>query len=296
MEWLTQLSHAIDYIEKNLAGEISYDKAAKAAGTSRYDFQRVFSYIAGIPLSEYIRCRRMTAAAFELQSGVTKVMDVGLKYGYDSPTAFNRAFQNFHGVAPNLARLEGTTLNAYPRIRLSVHITRGESMKYRIETKESMRIVGVKTALTENQEENFKIVPEFWESSIKSQKVAAINRLNNRNPHGILGVTVCQNPEQIEYYIAVATDQPGSGELCEFEIPSATWSIFECDGAYPDSIQNVFKQFLMEWLPFSGYDYAQLPDIEVYPNSDRALQSGNTEVWIAVKKSKLQIHGEGEKV
>lgn len=135
MEWLKKLSQSIDYIENNLDGTISYDEIAKIAGCSTYSFQRMFTYIAGIPLSEYIRRRRMTIAAFEIQTKEIKIMDIALKYGYTSPTAFNRAFQSVHGVAPTLARTEGTLLEAYTRISFSISISGGESMKYRIEKK-----------------------------------------------------------------------------------------------------------------------------------------------------------------
>lgn len=116
MEWLKKLSQAIDYIENNLDGDISYYEAAKIACCSTYYFQRMFSYVAGIPLSDYIRRRRMTKAAFELQISENKVMDIGSKYGYVSPTSFNRAFQSVHGVAPTAARRAGIKLNSYPPI------------------------------------------------------------------------------------------------------------------------------------------------------------------------------------
>lgn len=286
MEWLTQLSQAIDYIENNLEGDISYEKAAKIACCSTYYFQRMFSYVSGIPLSDYIRRRRMTKAAFDLQVSKAKVMDIGLKYGYVSPTSFNRAFQNVHGVAPTIARKEGIILNAYPRISFSINITGGESMKYRIETKDPIRIVGIKTSLQEDTEQNFKIVPTFWNTTLKSNLFSEICRLTNQNPYGILGVTAYKNPQDIYYYIAAATDELVPKGMVEFNIPSATWVIFECNGQFQESIQTIFKRFLTEWLPFSGYEYAELPDIEVYPISDPILKSGHSEVWIAVKKVK----------
>ncbi|HDK7156203.1 TPA: AraC family transcriptional regulator [Clostridium botulinum] len=285
MEWLKQLSQAIDYIENNLEGDISYDEAAKIACCSTYYFQRMFSYVAGIPLSDYIRRRRMTKAAFELQVSDTKIMDIGSKYGYVSPTSFNRAFQNVHGVAPTAARMEGTLLNTYPPISFSISITGGKSMRYRIERKDPIKIIGIRTALKEYTEQNFKIVPSFWDETLKSNLFSQICKLNNQYPHGILGITVYKNPEDIYYYIAAATDKPVPEGMVEFNIPAATWVIFECNGNFKDSIQRIFKRFLTEWLPFSGYEYAKLPDIEIYPISDPKLKGGHSEVWIAVKKS-----------
>lgn len=110
MEWLKNLSNAIDYIENNLAGEISYEEAAKIACCSTYYFERMFTYVAGISLSEYIRRRRMTQAAFDLQTTDMKVLDAALKYGYASPTSFNRAFQSVHGISPISAKIQGAYL------------------------------------------------------------------------------------------------------------------------------------------------------------------------------------------
>lgn len=116
MEWLRNLSNAIDYIEKNLEGEICYEEATKIVCCSTYYFQRMFSYVAGISLSEYIRHRRMTQTAFEIQTTDAKVLDIALKYGYSSLTSFNRAFQNVHGISPISAKTKGSILNAYPPI------------------------------------------------------------------------------------------------------------------------------------------------------------------------------------
>lgn len=285
MKWLKQLSKVIDYIESNLDGVISYDEAAKIACCSTYYFQRMFSNVTGISLSEYIRRRRMTAAAFELQTSDKKVMDIGLKYGYESPTAFNRAFQSVHSVSPTAARAQGTLLNAYPPISFSISVIGGENMNYRIETKEAIRIVGVKTALQEDMEQNQKIAPVFWNKILGSRLFSEICGLTDKEPYGIFGVTAYTNPKNIYYYIAASTDKSVPDGMVEFEIPAATWVIFECNGHFKESVQSIFKRFLTEWLPVSDYEYAELPDIEVYPVSDQGAKSGHAEVWIAIKKA-----------
>ena len=286
MEWMKQLVGAIQYIEDNLTGEISYDEAAKIACCSTYYFQRMFSYVAEISLSEYIRRRKMTQAAFELQSANNKVLDIAVKYGYASPTSFNRAFQSVHGISPANARLQGSVLNAYPPISFSVTITGGSAMPYLIETKQAMRIVGIRIPLAEDMEENQKIVPEFWGKAFEENKFLEICKLSNGNPQGVLGITAYKNPNEIYYYIAAASDMPVPIGMYEYEIPAATWVVFECNGRFKESVQTIFKRFLTEWLPFSGYEYAMLPDIEVYPISDNQIQQGRSEVWIAVKKEK----------
>ncbi|MBS6642458.1 MAG: AraC family transcriptional regulator [Clostridiaceae bacterium] len=286
MEWLKHLSSAIDYIENNLTGEISYDTAAQTACCSTYNFQRIFSYMAGISLSEYIRRRKMTQAAFELQSTNQKVLDIALKYGYTSPTSFNRAFQSVHGISPVLAKSEGCLLNAYPPIRFSLQMTGGTAMAYRIEQKEELRIVGIRTPMTEDMEHNREIIPGFWDECLHHKKHLEIGRLSNLRPDGILGVSVCEGPASLYYYIASASSLPAPEGMTEYLIPAATWVIFESDGPYKESVHNIFKRFLTEWLPFSGYAYAELPDIEVYPFAKDKPAFGHTQVWIAVKKEK----------
>lgn len=286
MEWLKKLSNAIDYIEGNLDSEISYEEAAKIACCSTYYFQRMFSYVAGISLSDYIRRRRMTQAGFELQSTDVKVLDVALKYGYTSPTSFNRAFQNVHGISPVAARNPGSVLNAYLPMKFSVQVTGGSAMQYRVEEKEAMRIVGIRIPLTEDMEENQKIVPVFWSEALQDSKFSEICHLSNQSPHGVLGITAYEKYSKVYYYIAAATDKQIREEMLEYEIPAATWVIFESDGHFKESVQSIFKRFLTEWLPFSGYTYAELPDIEVYPISKESPQVGHSEVWIAVKNEK----------
>ena len=289
MEWLSKISAAIDYIEDSLDKEISYDEAARIACCSTYYFQRMFSYIAGVSLSEYIRRRRMTQAAFDLQRTDSKVIDIALKYGYSSPTSFNRAFQSVHGITPMAAKNMGRTLCAYPSIQFSIKVSGGSAMLYHIERKDSIRIVGIRTPLVEDAEENMRIVPAFWEETLRQEGgISEIAALSNGRPNGILGVTTYHDPQDIHYYIAVPSDQPAPKGMEEYMIPNATWVVFENDGIFKEDVQSIFRKFLTEFLPFSGYEYAGLPDIEVYPIYQGKPISGHSEVWIAIKKQKEQ--------
>lgn len=286
MNWLTNFSKAIDYIENHLDKEISYDEIARIACCSTFYFQRIFSYIIGISLSEYIRRRRMTQAGFDLQRTDMKVLDVALKYGYASPTSFNRAFQSVHGIAPINAKEAGSTLNTYPAIRLSINVAGGSVMSYRIEKKETIRIVGVRTQLSENIEENQNNVPLFWDRTIKSHQFQEVIKIGNGVPKGVLGISVYENSQDIFYYIATASNKEVPVGMYEYNIPASTWVIFENDGYMKEDVQSVFRRFFTEWLPFSGYDYAGLPDIEVYPVCNEKITKGHSEVWIAIKLKK----------
>lgn len=289
MEWLENLSNVIEYIESHLDKEISYDEIAKRACCSAYYFQRIFTYVAGITLSEYIRQRRMTQAGFDLQRTDMKVLDAALKYGYASPTSFNRAFQSVHGITPAAAKDIGSTLNAYPAIRFSINVTGGNAMTYHIEHKEAMSIVGVRTRLTENMKKNQENIPLFWSEILYSPMFQKIAGLGNTDPAGILGVSVYENPQDIFYYVAASTTRPAPKEMSEYQIPAATWVIFENEDSLKEDVQRVFQRFYTEWLPFSGYEYAGLPDIEVYPVCEEKPTAGHSEVWIAIQKKKERI-------
>lgn len=282
MEWFKQFNNAIEYIENNLTNEISYEEAAKIACCSINYFQRMFSYITGISLSEYIRRRRMTQAAFEIQLNKKKIMDIAVKYGYASPSSFNRAFQYVHGISPTDARKQGILLNTYLPIKFAISVIGDYNIKYHIEDKEAIRIVGIRTKLKNNTDENFKIVPNFWNSVLKDKSFLDICQLCNQAPYGVLGVSVYIN-DNIYYYISASTDKEVPDNMMCYEIPPAKWVVIECNGDFKESIQSMFKRFLTQWLPFSGYRYAELPDIEVYPLNSQNLKSGRSEIWIAIK-------------
>ena len=284
MEWLDRLNQSISYIEDNLSGEIDFEQAAKIACCSSFHFQRMFSYIANVSLAEYIRRRRMTLAAFELQNSNIKVIDLALKYGYDSPTSFSRAFQNVHGVSPSVAKSEGVVLKAHPRMTFLISIKGETEMNYKIEKKEAFRIVGAKKHFDLNVEENFVQVPQFWGETFQNGMIVQIGQLSNKEPYGVLGVSTCMNGKDFDYYIAAATDKPLPGNMHEYMVPASTWAIFECIGPMPTSIQDLQKRIVTEWLPTSGYEYADAPDIEVYPEGDTSSPNYKCEVWLPIIK------------
>lgn len=288
MDWLGQLNDALRYIEENLEGEIDLQKAARLACCSSFHFQRMFSYMAKVPLSEYIRRRRMTKAAFALKNGQERIIDIALRYGYDSPTAFNRAFQSIHGVAPSAARQEGVTLKAYHPISFKI-IIRGEAeMNYCIEQKEAFRIVGVKmeSQWTPEKQEGFAAVPRFWAEHGQKGTIPRLCGLMDGQPMGVLGVSVgdWQNAGRFEYYIAVSSGQPAPEGMEAYEVPACTWAIFECKGPMPAAIQSMQARIVTEWLPNSGYRYADAPDIEVYTEGDQSSPDYTCWIWLPIQK------------
>lgn len=251
MEWITRLNDAINYIEDHLSEQIDYGEVAKVASCSAYHFQRMFGYMADVPLAEYIRRRRMSRAAVELQNSTEKVIDIALKYGYDSPTAFNRAFQSIHGIAPSLVK------------------------------KDAFRIIGVSEPLYHEIEKNFEIVPQMWQKVSMDGTIPKLAGMMDGQLMGMLGVSACNGEDDWKYFIAVASNQPIDGTLEEYIIPAAEWAVFGGEGI-GQSIQELERRVVTEWLPTSGYEYADAPDIEVYLSPDP--QNAKYEVWIPVVK------------
>ncbi len=282
MEWFHRLNEALDYMEANLEGEVDVAHAARIAACSAFHFQRMFTYIAGVPLGEYLRHRRMTLAALALTAGEEKVIDLALRFGYDSPTAFNRAFQSVHGVPPSRARDEGVKLTAYPRIAFTLSVKGETAMNYRIETLGAFRIVGMKTTLPTDVALSFAAVPAFWGAS--APRVPELLPLAAGMPRGLLGVSTCTGGETFDYYIAVASDAPVPVGMACYEVPAGTWAIFECEGPMPEAIQTLEKRIVTEWLPTSGYEYANAPDIEVYFEGDQRSPQYRSEVWLPIVK------------
>lgn len=282
MEWIDRLNDAINYIEEHITEEMSYEQIAKTACCSAYHFQRMFAYMANIPLSEYIRRRRMSLAAVDLQSSKAKIIDVALKYGYTSPTAFNRAFRSVHGIAPSLAREKGVSVKSFPPIGFKITIKGVEELNYRIEKKEAFRIVGVSQPLHHEIENNFEIVPEMWQNAAMNGTVPKLASMMDSEPKGVLGVSICNDLQDWKYFIAVASTKAIDDTLEEYAVPPFTWAIFSGEGQCPQAIQKLEQRIVTEWLPTSGYEYDNGPDIEVYLNADP--QNAQYEVWIPVIK------------
>jgi AraC family transcriptional regulator len=279
MEWTERLNDVMGYIEDNLENEINFAKCAEIACCSEYHFQRMFGYIAGVTLGEYIRRRKMTRAAADLQNG-EKVLDTAIKYGYDSPTSFNRAFQATHGVAPSKAA--GAVLVSYPPLSFKMIIKGVEEMNYRIEKKEAFRVVGYRIAVPtveiENVEEVMDVIAPFFEATVK--KFPEISAMADGGKKGVMGISTCDE-EQNYYYLAAATGKAASDEMYELTVPETTWAIFPGSGS-KNNILELQQRIVAEWLPTSGYEWFQAPDIEVYLGNDP--ENTDFEVWLPVVK------------
>jgi AraC family transcriptional regulator len=276
----------MQYIECNLDSEIDPAQVAQIAGCSAFHFNRMFAYIAGIPLSEYIRRRRLSVAAVELQTAKSKVIDVAMRYGYESPTAFNRAFQNMHGIAPSKACNEGVRLKTYPVMSFHLSIKGDVPMDYRIIEMKELTVVGIKKTMSlVDGDEDFGGIMQMW-SALTEDDIARIMPLSDGAINGLIGVSANNNRRTFDYYIGCTTEETSAIGMEVLRIPAATWAVFEATGALPDSIINTWKRIFAEWFPSSGYESLPFPTIEVYADGDSGSDDYHSELWIPVAKMK----------
>ncbi|MED1107020.1 AraC family transcriptional regulator [Bacillus paramycoides] len=290
MDSLKNMNAAMQYIEDNLTNEIDFKKIARIAFCSEYHFKRMFSFLAGISLSEYIRCRRLTLAAFELKDSDVKVIDVAIKYGYNSPDSFSRAFQNLHGITPSEARSTSRSLKAYSPMTFQLSIKGGNEMNYRIEEKDPFRIIGIQKRVpivfTGVNEE----IASMWKS-LDSQSIETLKSLSNIEPTGIISASTnfserrMEEKGELDHYIGVATTKDCPEQFKQLEVAASTWAIFEAIGPFPDALQNVWGRIYSEWFPSSNYELAEGPEILWNEQKDITSSTFKSEIWIpALKK------------
>jgi AraC family transcriptional regulator len=295
MEWSERMNTAISYIEDNLAGEIDFTEAAHKACCSTFHFQRMFFAILGVTPAEYARQRRLTLAARELTTNGNKVIDIAMKYGYDSPEAFTRAFRNVHGINPLAARESGAKLAAFPRISFYVSLKGRSVMDYKIMDKPAFDIIGKSRKTTTVNKENYKALPKFWDEFKASKDFKTVHDLVAAK-HGavtgdsLLGVCIPNENKNIEDFLyAIGIEQSGKKVPAGFEVihvPAATWAIFDVTGPATKAVQETTDRIYGEWFPSTGYEQALVPDMELYFAGDTESPDYHCQIWVPINTKK----------
>ncbi|HHB1767327.1 TPA: GyrI-like domain-containing protein [Bacillus cereus] len=289
MDSLKNMNAAMQYIENNLTDEIDFKEVAKIAYCSEYHFKRMFSFLAGVSLSEYIRCRRLTLAAFELKDSDVKIIDVAIKYGYNSPDSFTRAFQNWHGITPSEARKYRHSLKAYSPMTFQLSIQGGNEMNYRIEEKEQFQIIGITKRVPIVFNGVNEEIASMWKS-LNPESIQTLKSLSNMEPNGIISASTnfsegrMDEKGELDHYIGVATTKDCPAKFAQLEVPASTWAIFEAVGPFPETLQNVWGRIYSEWFPSSNYELAEGPEILWNEQKDTASPNFKSEIWIPVLK------------
>lgn len=291
MDWITGISKAIDYIEEHITEPTDYARAAKEACSSPFNFQRVFALLCGYTLGDYVRMRRLTLAGEELLSTDAKVIDVALKYGYDSPESFSRAFTRFHGVSPSAVR-KGAAIRSFSRICVKLILTGGSIMEYRIEKKQAAKIICRRREFTKPGDDyTNREIPEFWNECGRDgsiQKLCGYIK-DNSQFKGLLGVCFSTEMTDSSFPYGIGAEYDGESDPQDFEIveiPAYTYAVFTVRGKMPDAFRETYRKICTEFFPQSGYEYGNGVEIEVYPSADVQNPDYTCEIWIAVKPKK----------
>ena len=278
MELVESLNFALQYIERHLLDETDSERAAKHVGLSRFYLERTFAALTGLSVSEYIRARRLTLAAQELITGDQKVIDLALKYGYDTPESFTKAFSRFHGVTPTSARRMSTLLRCQNPLAITIKMEGVEIMNYKMEQMDAFTVMGVEERF--HMDSSLQEIPKFWGEFMQKglyEKVCPM-----------FGICFDADASGNFPYLIGEVLQPGKEVpegLVTREIPAHLWARFACTGPMPGAIQNVTRQIYSEWLPTNGtYEVAQNVEIEMYSEGDTTSANYYSEVWIPVKK------------
>ncbi len=290
MDWITGLQNAIDYVEDHLTETLDYTEIAKRAYSSAFHFQRVFGILCGYSLGEYIRNRRLTLAGSELASSDIKVIDAALKYGYDSPESFSRAFTRFHAITPSQAKTDGAQLKSFSRLSVKLILDGGSIMNYRIEKKDAFEVVVRKKYFPTDLELSNKLLPGFWDTCRKDGTLPLLCKyIAKDSVFGDAVVGICfengTKGDEFPYAIGAAYKGGAIAEGLSVEnVPAHTWAIFECVGPMPTAMQDLLHRIYSEFFPASDYQPCGGLDIEVYPDGDMQSPHYKSEIWIAVKK------------
>jgi AraC family transcriptional regulator len=278
MEWVKSLNEAINYIENNLLEELTCEKISSHIHISSYHFQRCFSLLTGMTVGEYIRNRRLSLAGQELAASDEKVIDMALKFGYETPESFTKAFTRFHGITPSQAKIEGSELKSFNRLIIKIKLEGGAIMDYKIVSKKSFCVLA-KTRLFKS-ESSFIELPKFWSeyySNGYDKKVC-----------GRIGICEPEKAGSDEFKYGIGCEYTERSEIPDgFEIltvPENTWAVFKCVGPMPNAMQEVWKRIYGEWLPQAEYDRIQDYDFEVYTDGNNQSKDYVSEIWIPVKK------------
>ena len=284
MRWTECIGDAISFIEENITEEITIEDIAKMVHISPFYFQKGFAMLCDFTVGDYIRCRRLTLAGSEIAASDDKIIDIALKYGYDSPDSFTKAFVRFHGCTPSAVRKDGANIKYFAPLSIKFALKGGYSMDYKIVEKDEFTVVGLKR--TFKYENAMQDVPRLWGEFHQMSVGKAICPM-----YGINADESMQGNE-FEYLIAdnynPAMDIP-DGFVTKV-IPKFTWAVFSCKGAMPQAMQDVNRKIYSEWLPnCKDYEIAAGYCIEMYEDPAKyeyGVQDEGyySEMWIPVKK------------
>ncbi len=289
MDLLKSMNEALEYIELNLTEKINYSDVAKIAMCSEYHFNRMFSFLSGVNISEYVRRRRLTLAALDLQNEDIKIIDIAVKYGYSSADSFSRAFCSLHGVLPSEVKNGNINIKSYPKMVFKLSIEGVDEMNYRIVEKEAFKIVGFgkRVGIVFNG-----VNPEIAEmyKLLTPEIIMKLKSISNVEPLGMISASTnfsegrMEEKGELDHYIGVATCDENIEGFEILEVENNTWAVFESVGKFPETLQNIWGRIYSEWFPSSGYEAVNAPEIVWHESPDTTNPNYRSEIWIPIRK------------
>ena len=290
MNWIQGIQRAIDYVEENITEEIDMEEVAKRAYSSPFHFQRVFGILCGFSLGDYIRMRRLSLAGEELSRGNGKIIDIAMKYGYDTPESFSRAFTRFHGIAPSEAKRSGK-VKIFTPLSVKLTLTGGSKMDYRIEKRDAFQVVCKRKRVGKPMSANATPdITAMWQEYGADGTMGRLIACIPDNPvmRGLLGICFSSelDGKQFPYGIGVEYDGRKIDEDLEVvTIPANTYTVFTSKGKMPDTFIETYHRIVTEFFPQSTqYEYAENVEFEVYSSENISDPNYHCEIWIAVKE------------
>ena len=290
MNWIQGIQRAIDYVEANITQEVDFEEAARQAYASSFHFQRVFGILCGFSLGDYIRMRRLSLAAEELSRGDAKIIDVAMKYGYDTPESFSRAFSRFHGISPSEAK-RGGNVRTFTPLSVKLTLTGGSKMDYRIEKRDAFQVVCKRKRVGKPQSANATPdITAMWQEFGADGTMGRLIACLPENPimKGLLGICFSSelDAKQFPYGIGVEYDgRKVDDDLEIVTIPANTYAVFTSKGKMPDAFIETYHRIVTEFFPQSSrYEYAENVEFEVYSSQNTSDPNYRCEIWIAVNE------------
>ncbi|MFI5666617.1 GyrI-like domain-containing protein [Streptomyces sp. NPDC051704] len=283
---LDRLNQVMEHIERHLDQAIEADELARIAATSEYHLRRMFSALAGMPLSQYVRRRRLTLAGAEVLAGKATLLDIAVRYGYGSGEAFARAFRAMHGIGPGEARRTGAELSSQSRMSFRLTVEGSSSMRYRIVDKPAFTVAGPKARVPLVHAGPNQAIMDFVRR-IDPRTLESLEKLSDQEPHGIVAVCDDLDPSraegtELDYYHAVITSTAPQGTTA-LAVPSGTWAVFTTSGPMPRAVQELWRDVFTEWFPSNAYRSRPGPEILRVRPSDAAEAEVEAELWLPVE-------------
>lgn len=288
---ITALTRLVEHIEAHLGEELDVAAVARAHGTTEYHLRRMFSSLAGMPLSEYVRRRRMTVAAGDL-IGDEELLTIAVRHGYGSTEAFSRAFQAVHSIAPAAVRRDGGPLRTQPQLRFRLTVEGSIPMDTRIIDRPAFRLVG-HAARVPLVHRGANPAIQAHIAALPVSEHARLKGLSDTEPAGLLQVSADVDPDYTEgseltylHGVARAENSPTFDDLDVIDVPAGTWAVFRTSGAYPDALQTTWAATATDWFPANPWRLRPGPSIVSVLDRADDFSTATCELWLPVERER----------